>query len=187
MSNVGKHIFAIPGRPIFFLVFFLSLQMNKCLEMVNDRHFWNPGVFSNAMIPRCRPNSRVFFFHRRIYSAPASLDRSPSVVNWDFYPSSILLDVHVSWLGVAATHTLHKIKHSTTRFFIPTCVPQRTKPKKKKNPQLYAATGRFSTFGRKKIILKKNMIPWDIPLDHSTTMIGQETARSHIDKPPNGI
>jgi hypothetical protein len=39
------------------------LWMNKCLERVNDRHFWNPGVFSYAMIPRCRPNSRVFFFH----------------------------------------------------------------------------------------------------------------------------
>jgi hypothetical protein len=24
--------------------FFLSLWMNKCLEMANDRHFWNPGV-----------------------------------------------------------------------------------------------------------------------------------------------
>jgi hypothetical protein len=39
----------------------LSLRMNKCLERVYDRHFWNPGVFSYAMIPRCRPNSRVFF------------------------------------------------------------------------------------------------------------------------------
>ncbi len=36
--------------------------MNNCLERVNDRHFWNPGVFSYAMILSCRPNSRVFFF-----------------------------------------------------------------------------------------------------------------------------
>jgi hypothetical protein len=36
--------------------------MNKCLERVNGRHFWIPGVSSYAMIPRCRPNSRVFFF-----------------------------------------------------------------------------------------------------------------------------
>jgi hypothetical protein len=36
--------------------------MNKCLERVNDRHFWNPGVFSYAMIPRCHFNSRVFFY-----------------------------------------------------------------------------------------------------------------------------
>ncbi len=36
--------------------------MNKCLERVNDRYFWNPGVFSYAMIPRFRPNTRVFFF-----------------------------------------------------------------------------------------------------------------------------
>jgi hypothetical protein len=43
-------------------IVFLSLRMNKCLERVNDRHFWNPGVFSYAMKPRCRPNSRVFFF-----------------------------------------------------------------------------------------------------------------------------
>ncbi len=35
--------------------------MNKCLERVNDRHFWNPGVVSYAMIRRCRPNSRVLF------------------------------------------------------------------------------------------------------------------------------
>ncbi len=42
--------------------------MKKCLERVNDWHFWNPGVFSYAMIPRCHPNSRVFFFHRHIYS-----------------------------------------------------------------------------------------------------------------------
>ncbi len=41
---------------------FSSLEMNKCLERVDDRHFWNPGVFSYAMIPRCRPNSRVFSF-----------------------------------------------------------------------------------------------------------------------------
>jgi hypothetical protein len=35
--------------------------MNKCLERINDLHFWNPGVLSYAMIPRCCPNSRVFF------------------------------------------------------------------------------------------------------------------------------
>jgi hypothetical protein len=35
--------------------------MNKCLERVNGRHFWNPEVFSYAMIPRCCPNSRVLF------------------------------------------------------------------------------------------------------------------------------
>ncbi len=27
-------------------IVFQSLRMNKCLERVNDRHFWNPGVFS---------------------------------------------------------------------------------------------------------------------------------------------
>ncbi len=41
--------------------------MNKW-ERVNGRHFWNPGVFSYAMIPRCRANSKVLFPHRRIYS-----------------------------------------------------------------------------------------------------------------------
>jgi hypothetical protein len=35
--------------------------MSKCLERVNDRHFWNPGVFSYAMMRRCGPNSRLFF------------------------------------------------------------------------------------------------------------------------------
>jgi hypothetical protein len=32
------------------------------LERVNEPHFWNPGVFSNAMIPRCHPNKEFFFF-----------------------------------------------------------------------------------------------------------------------------
>ncbi len=40
--------------------FFLSLRMTKCLERVNDRHFWNPGVFSYTMVPRCPTNSRLF-------------------------------------------------------------------------------------------------------------------------------
>jgi hypothetical protein len=44
-------------------IVFLSLWMNKCMEMVNGRHFWNPGVISYAMIPRCCPNSRVFFYN----------------------------------------------------------------------------------------------------------------------------
>ncbi len=35
--------------------------MNKYLERANDRHIWNPGVVSYAMIPRCRPNSIVLF------------------------------------------------------------------------------------------------------------------------------
>jgi hypothetical protein len=43
-------------------IYFLSLRMNKCSERVNDRHFWNPGVFSYAMIWRWRPNLQVFFF-----------------------------------------------------------------------------------------------------------------------------
>jgi hypothetical protein len=34
--------------------------MNKCLERVDGRQFWNPGVFSYAIVPRCCPNSRVF-------------------------------------------------------------------------------------------------------------------------------
>jgi hypothetical protein len=37
--------------------------MNRCLKRVYDRNFWTPGVFSYAMIPRCRPDSRVFFHH----------------------------------------------------------------------------------------------------------------------------
>ncbi len=39
--------------------------MNKCLERVDDRHFWTHGVLNYTMIPKCRPNSRV---HRHIYS-----------------------------------------------------------------------------------------------------------------------
>ncbi len=39
----------------------LSLRMNKCLERVNGRHFWNPGVCSFAMITRWRPNLKFFF------------------------------------------------------------------------------------------------------------------------------
>jgi hypothetical protein len=49
-------------------IVFLSLRMNKCLERVNGRHFWNPGVFSYAMIPRWRANLKHFFFHRHICS-----------------------------------------------------------------------------------------------------------------------
>ncbi len=42
--------------------------MNKCLERVNGRQFWNPGVFSYAMIIiRCHPNLRIIFL-RHIYS-----------------------------------------------------------------------------------------------------------------------
>jgi hypothetical protein len=48
-------------------IVFLSLRMNKCFERVNERHFWNPGVFSYTMIPRLRPNLKLFF-HRYIYS-----------------------------------------------------------------------------------------------------------------------
>ncbi len=41
---------------------FLSLRVNKCLQRVNhDQQFWNLGVFSYAMIPRCQPNLTVFF------------------------------------------------------------------------------------------------------------------------------
>ncbi len=49
-------------------IVFLSLRMNKCFEKVNDRQFRNPGVFSYAMIPRCRPKSIFFFFHCDIFS-----------------------------------------------------------------------------------------------------------------------
>ncbi len=43
--------------------FFFEFTDEQVLaERVNDRHFWNLGVFSYAMIPRCRPNSRIFFF-----------------------------------------------------------------------------------------------------------------------------
>ncbi len=35
--------------------------MNKCLEMVNDRYFWNPGVFSYAMIPKMPPQLKSLF------------------------------------------------------------------------------------------------------------------------------
>jgi hypothetical protein len=68
---------------------FLSLRMNKCLERINDRHFWNPGVFSYAMIPRCRLNSTLFFFHRPIYSlcfqAPQLLDQQRPVDRWEWF------------------------------------------------------------------------------------------------------
>jgi hypothetical protein len=44
---------------------FFEFAVKKCFERVNDRLFWNPGVFSYAMytmIPRCRPKSRGFYF-----------------------------------------------------------------------------------------------------------------------------
>ncbi len=41
------------------IVFFFEFADEQVLERVNDRHIWNPGVISYAMIP-CRPDSRVF-------------------------------------------------------------------------------------------------------------------------------
>jgi hypothetical protein len=48
----------------------LCLLVNECFSRVTDRlfFFWNPGVVSYALIPRCRPSSTSFFFHRRICS-----------------------------------------------------------------------------------------------------------------------
>jgi hypothetical protein len=66
-------------------IVFLSLRTNKCLERVNGRHFWNPGVFSYAMIQRWRPNLKVFFSHRHIYSlwqAHCIAMRAPTLVLW---------------------------------------------------------------------------------------------------------
>jgi hypothetical protein len=66
---------------------FLSSRMNKCLERVNGRHFWNPGVFSYAMIPRSYPNSSYFFIVTSIVYDPWSgLKRE-----FRFRPSSHLL------------------------------------------------------------------------------------------------
>jgi hypothetical protein len=42
-------------------IVFLSLQMNKCLKRVNDRQFWNPGVFSYSMIPDVASTQEFFF------------------------------------------------------------------------------------------------------------------------------
>jgi hypothetical protein len=50
--------------------------MNKCLERFHDRHFWNPGVFSYAMIPRCRLNSTVIFIVASIPSAPFMFEKN---------------------------------------------------------------------------------------------------------------
>ncbi len=61
------------------IVFFLSLRMNKCLRGFDDRHFWNPGVFSYAMIPRCRPNSRAFFIVTSIVYASIARVRKRSI------------------------------------------------------------------------------------------------------------
>ncbi len=36
--------------------------MNKCLERVDNRHFWNPRVFSNAMIQNIAPTQELVFF-----------------------------------------------------------------------------------------------------------------------------
>ncbi len=75
----------------------LSWRMNKCLERVNDRHFWNPGVFSYAMIPRCRRKSRFFFFHRRIYSLWSVQDSFwPVVLRWSIKSGFKDLAVHNS-------------------------------------------------------------------------------------------
>jgi hypothetical protein len=48
-------------------IVFLSLRMNKCLERVNDRHFWNPGVFATQWYQDVA-STQEFLFHCRIYS-----------------------------------------------------------------------------------------------------------------------
>jgi hypothetical protein len=72
-------------------IVFLSLRMNKCLERVNDRHLWNPGLFSYALIPICHPNSRSFFFHRHIYSLCDFLSCPISIVHDRTWSSNLLL------------------------------------------------------------------------------------------------
>jgi hypothetical protein len=44
-------------------IVFLSLRTNKCLERVNDWHFWDPGVFSYAMIQDVAPTQEIFHCH----------------------------------------------------------------------------------------------------------------------------
>jgi hypothetical protein len=48
-----------PCRTFFFWV---CRWTSAWRGLINDRHFWNPGVFSHAMLPTCRSNSRGFYF-----------------------------------------------------------------------------------------------------------------------------
>ncbi len=68
-------------------IVFLSLRMNKCLERINDRHFWNPGVFSYAMIPRCRLNSFFLIVTSIVY------DQYPQSTN--FILLTIWRQIHI--------------------------------------------------------------------------------------------
>ncbi len=54
-------------NPRRIVIFFEFADEQVLGEGYNHWHFWNPGVFSSAMISRCHPNSRLFF-HRHIYS-----------------------------------------------------------------------------------------------------------------------
>ncbi len=74
-------------------IVFLSLRMNKCLERFYGRHFWNPGVFRYALIPRCRPNSRVIFSF-----IVASIVYSPNSNLFLFWRTSISVVCAYSWL-----------------------------------------------------------------------------------------
>jgi hypothetical protein len=101
-----------PGRIIF-----LSLRTNKCMERINDRPFWNPGVFCYAMIPRWRPNFNVFFFlivTSIIYGYPAQatcicLCSIPALQRYLLFHSMqnfVFLEYVASvYLGVWSIHT----------------------------------------------------------------------------------
>jgi hypothetical protein len=52
------------GRQQACLIFTSVICRDKCLERINERHFWNPGVFRYAMIidnRKMSPQLRIFF------------------------------------------------------------------------------------------------------------------------------
>jgi hypothetical protein len=75
--------------------------MNKSLERFYDRLFWNPGVFSYAVIPGCLPNSRVFFivtFIVYVNARPQMVGIDRSFYHWE----KMLLDHGLICLSLAA-------------------------------------------------------------------------------------
>ncbi len=88
---------------------FLSLWMNKCLEWVNDRHLWNPGVFSYAMIPPCCPYSKFFSFivTSIVYaSVHYRFEDRKRLVSWD----ETLVPLNSSWPRLSKNHDHHPKK-----------------------------------------------------------------------------
>jgi hypothetical protein len=102
---------------------FLSLRMNKCWERVDGRHFWTPGVFSYAMIPRCRRTQEFFFFFLSSSSHP-SIVYGCNLQMLYFSMNAILVPCSVS-----VSHTFLQVSRRSEPRIRDVILPQKKKKK----------------------------------------------------------